>query len=88
MVQGGSPEAFLFGPCLGAQGVDEEDASAGPNRGSDELPESGEAPWWNVREPEAEEDDVVGDFGTPVEKVGPDVADGRLGVVLPKPGAV
>lgn len=71
-----------------AQGVYEESASVGLERRPDELPESGEAPWRNVGEPEAEEDHVVTVFGAPVEKVSLGVADGRLGVGFPESGAV
>jgi hypothetical protein len=82
VVPGRSPEAFLLGPRLGAQGVDEEDASARPERGPDEVPERLEVVWRNVREPEAEEDRVVGAIGVPVEEVGLEVADGNLGAGL------
>ena len=80
--------AQLSGGRLRAQGVYEESASAGLERRPDDLPESGEAPWRNVGEPEAKADHVVTVFGAPVEKVSPDVADGRLGVGFPESGAV
>ncbi len=67
--------ALLLVRGLGAQGVHEEDAPAGLERGSDEVPEGGEPFGRNVREPESEEDRIVLLVWAPVEEVCPEVAD-------------
>src|SRR5215216_2136099 len=85
---GGATAALLFGGSLGAQGVHEEDASAGPEGGPYEVPEGKEASVRHVREPETEKDHVVCVIRAPVEQVGQDVADRNLWAGLPEPGAV
>lgn len=59
--------------------IDEEHPSVGLQRVGDELPERLKALLGDVRESEAEEDDVVGALGTPTEDVGRDEVNVRAG---------